>query len=535
MINDILNNITSIGKGLSISGKEKDNIEQINDNVFIFNVFINNGTSRVGIKFSAIEELNIVDDLRYFFTYGTLTIGYNNDVLESFESVGGGLSGPTKNAEPFVFRGDGRDLLEIEIMPQMKEQKCLEVYASEGEKKNYCIKHLCSIYKYEDITVGKGEKKRKFYFWDRDYQLLREINLSYSTADKVKNNKSFLSLGSDKVAVSKSNTDTSAFTGDAIQDILKETLVTKAGSKFKKGSWDMGGSKISYSSSGQNKAVDDLNYILSYHMSDSNNKFMPCILKKERYTDKYTLIPINKYYTSELSVGGVGGFISSGPGVIEDLIIGKLDPATGGNGVIPKNLTSKKIIPTDYNTIDDYTFQKVDANELQEYMSTQVVYGLDPRGFFNSNLKNNNFQSATKIYDEVFVKPNKGGPGRSPSSNLADNKLRKENKNVSYNFVPYAVDENQTRSFGINKSLINLFFKNTSIQFKIRGNTIRQTGKFFTVNRTDSNTSDSHDNTVMGKYLITYVSHEFKKGTYETTVLGVKSYSNEKPKFADTI
>jgi len=80
-----------------------------------------------------------------------------------------------------------------------------------------------------------------------------------------------------------------------------------------------------------------------------------------------------------------------------------------------------------------------------------------------------------------------------------------------------------------------LFFKNTSIQFKIRGNTIRQTGKFFTVNRTDSNTSDSHDNTVLGKYMITYVSHEFKSGNYETTVLGVKPYSNEKPNFVDTI
>jgi hypothetical protein len=80
-----------------------------------------------------------------------------------------------------------------------------------------------------------------------------------------------------------------------------------------------------------------------------------------------------------------------------------------------------------------------------------------------------------------------------------------------------------------------LFFKNTSIQFRIRGNTLRQTGKFFTINRTDSNVSQNYDNTVLGNYLITYVSHEFKKGTYETTLLGVKPYSAEKTNFAETI
>lgn len=535
MINNILNNIGITGGGLSSIGKSKDNIEQINDNVYIFNVYLNNGTSRVGLKFSAIEDLNIVDDLRYFFVYGTLTINYNNDPLESFETIGGSLQGSGNNAEPYSFRGDGRDLLEIEIMPQLKEQKCLEVYANEEEKKQYCIKHLCTVYRYEDTTAGEGEKKRKFYFWDRDYQLMREVNINYSTADRVKNNKSTLKQGSNNVNVSKSNSETSAYTGEAIEDILKEVLSVNAKSTFKKGNWDKGGSKIFYSSSGQNKAIDDLDYVLSYHMSDSSNQFLPCILKKERYTDKYNLTPINKFYRSNSIIGGLGGFITSGSTSAEDFLIGKMDPTTGGGGVIPKNLTLKQIIPTDYNTIDDYTFQKIDANELQEYMSTQVVHGGDPRGFFNANLKNNNFKSATKAYDEVFVKSNAGGPGKSVSSNLANNTLRKTNKNVTHNFVPYAVDENQTRSFGVNKSLINLFFKNTSIQFKVRGNTVRQSGKFFTINRTDSNVSNKYDSSILGKYMITYVSHEFKKGNYDTTILGIKPYSTEKPNYAETV
>jgi len=343
MIGGILNNFVNLGSGIGGTGKPKDNVERINDNVFIFNIFLNNGKSKIGLKFSAIEELNIVDDLRYFFTYGTMTINYNNDVLESFESIGGELGGSKKDSEPYQFRGDGRDILEIEIMPQLKEQKCLEVYANESERRKYCIKHTCIIYKYEDLSAGKGEKKRKLYFWERDYQLLREVNINYSTCDSNKNKVSSIKgTAGTNISVSKSNTDCSIFTGDAIEGVLKSALATTAKSRFSKGAWDKGGSKIFYSSSGVNKALDDLNYVLSYHISDSTNKFLPCILKKERYTGKYNLTPLNKFYSSSLSIGGLGGFLTSGPQVIEDFLIGKMEASGGMKGLGGAGLRNKK-------------------------------------------------------------------------------------------------------------------------------------------------------------------------------------------------
>jgi hypothetical protein len=534
MINQIFESINGLNKGLSITGKEKNNVEQINDNLFIFNLYLNNGSSRIGLKFSAIKELNIIDDLRYFFVYGTLLINYNNEPLESFESLGNGPQGPIQNTKPYNFRGDGRDLLEIEIMPQLKEQKCLEVYANEEEKRKYCIKHLCSIYKYEDITSGSGEKNRKFYFWDRDYQLLRELNINYSTADRFKNKKSFLNFNNSQIDISKSNTENSIYTGEAIEDILKTSLVDNARYRFNKGSWDRGGSKIFYSSSGQNNALDDLNFVLSYHMSDRSNDFLPCLLKKERYTEKYSLIPINKYMKSGV-FDGIGSILNISSNNTEDFIVGKIDSTDSGSSVIPKSVTLKQIIPTDYNLISDYVFQKVDANQLQDYLSTQIVHGLDPRGFFNTNLKNNNYDNIKKTYEKTFVSSFKSGTGLSPSSNIPENQLRKEHKNVTHNFIPYSVDENQGRCFGINKSLINIFFKNTSIQFKVRGNTMRKTGNFFTVNRTDNNFSKTYDDTILGKYITTYVSHEFKEGNYETTILGIKPYSNESPNYTQTI
>lgn len=529
MIGNILSNFTS---------GEKQNVEKIGDNLFVFDLFLNNGTSKVGIKFSAIEELNIVDDLRYFYVYGTLTINYNNDVLESMESFGS-VSGPKLNSKPYSFRGDGRDLLEIEIMPQLKEQKCLEIYASESEKKKYCIKHTCSIYKYEDITKGKGIKQRKFYFWDRDYQLLNEINIDYSTCDKVKNKKQYVEDNGTKVEVAKSNTDCSISTSEALDEVLKKSLKEIGNIKYSKGSWDKGEAKLIYNSISNNKAIDDVKYILEYHISDTSNYNMPCLLKKERYTDKYNLIPINQYYkgSSGTSLVNIIGGNSTGSSVVEDFYIGKIDSATSGlnktnNSLF--NFGNNKANLSDYNLINDYKFNRIDATDLQKYLKTTVVHSNDPRGFFNSDIKQNNVKSIEKVYDEVFVK---GGTssGKSAAAGLPSNKIRKENKNVNHNFVPYSLSQNQRKNFGINNNMLNLFFKNTSITFKARGNTIRQTGKFFTVNRSDSNVSNNYDNTLLGKYLITYIRHEFKSGSYDNTIHGVKPYTQNKTDFADLI
>lgn len=525
MISSLFNNITK-------SPSNRDNVEQIGDNLYSFNLNLFNGSSRVGIKFGAVEDLQIVDDLRYFYVYGTLIINYNNDILEAFESFGNTTSFGKNDTASYQFRGDGRDILEIDIMPQIKEERCLKVYASEGERKKYNIKHTCVIYKYEDITTGRGQKQRKFYFWDQDFQILNEVNINFSTADKNKDKKSTVKSGESTVEVSKSNTDNSMYTGDAIKEVLKIGLETSAKFKISFGKWEQGQSKILYYSPSNNKAINDITYLLSFHISDTRNNNLPSLLKKERYTDKYNLIPINDYYRGGSGVGLASFFDTK---TIEDFYIGKIDPSSSGLGKgIPKtlNFSSNKANISDYNLIEDYSFVKINAKDLQKYLSTYVVHSNDPRGFFNSDLKQNNFKSAEKVYSETFLK---SSSNRQSSSILPTNKLRKDNKSLQHTYVPESMDKFQRKSFGVNKGMLNLFFKNSSITFKARGNTIRQTGKFFTINRADSNISNSYDNTILGKYLITYIIHQFKMGSYYNTIHGVKPYTNDKTKFVEAI
>jgi hypothetical protein len=94
--------------------------------------------------------------------------------------------------------------------------------------------------------------------------------------------------------------------------------------------------------------------------------------------------------------------------------------------------------------------------------------------------------------------------------------------------VPESMSKSQRKSKGVNKSILNLFFKNTSITFRVKGNTIRQAGMFFTVNRNDGNISNSHDNSMLGKYMITYIRHEFISGDYTNTIHGIKPYTENK-------
>lgn len=505
-----------------LSNDKTDNVEQIGDNLYIFNLSLFNGTSRVKLKFSAIKEMNIVDDLRYFYVYGTFTIDYKNDILEAFESMGDGAGYNSSISNAYQFRGDGRDILEIDIMPQLEEQNCLEVYASESERQKFNIKHKCAIYKYEDITAGKGNKSRKFYFWDIDYQYMSEINLAYSSGEKVKSKKATQSYSSgEKIERSKSNSDSEEYTGTIIEDILKTSLVDIANSTFEKGEWDTGSSKFFYSSPSKNSAIKDIEYVLSIHSSDASNNYMPALLKKQRYTDKYELKPLNLYFKPNSVFGGLfGGFNNTDA---EKFYIGKLDPSSIGSlgrSVGPE----ASLNMSDYNLIEDYTFTRVDAKDVQNGLTNQVVYNYDPRGFFAADVKENNYSSSKKLLENNF---STGGVNTIP-----ENKIRSNNDNVKHNFIAYSMDSNQRKNQGANKGMVNLFFKNSSISFRVRGNTIRKTGQFFSINRRDSNISNTYDNTVLGDYLTTYVRHEFANGSYTTLVHGVKSFSEKNPNFA---
>lgn len=517
------------------SSNSNKNIEVINGNNYIFDIELDNGTTKVKLKFSAIDELSIIDDLRYFYSYGKLTFAYNKEALEAFEGNTSDITGSnSQSVKPYIFRGDGRDFLNVEIMPQMKDSDCLEVGASEAEREKYCIKHNFCIYHFTDSTDGAGFKRRTLYFWDRDFQYMSNIQLDFSTDMLVREyNRESISVNSADVNITGSTQNNSVYTGEAIKGLLEYTLQENYGVSLKFGDWDQGASKINYTTPAQFRAVDDLDFLVTYHVSTDDNENLPAILKKLRYTDKYQLWPINYYYdVSKQKSSSIMEGLLGGNSKTEDFFIGKLNAGEGDS--MTSNTT--RGVATDYTVIDNYDFVKVSPKELQEFFTTYAVHTNDPRGNFRTDIKPNNYQTIKEKYNKFLVQPNKPTSALvtgSPVSNLPDNIIRETHKNTKHVFVPYALEEKQRKSFGINRTLLNMFFKNTSITFKARGNSARQAGRLITINRRDNEVMPTHDSNLLGQYLITYLRHEFKSGTYANTIVGTKPYTTMNPGFAN--
>lgn len=530
---DVLSNLLRADEGGNTG-----NIVQIQDNLYKFDVSLWNGETRTGITFGSIEEFQIVDDLRHVFSYGYILFSDQQDVLESFE----GIEGKSK-VKPYNFRGDGRDYLEVEIMPQVNEV-CVGS-TPERDAKEFCLKYTFSVYKIEaEVREDRGVKFKKLYFWDVDYQHLTEVDSKFSTSEVRPEKKGILgSLGaksttSTTTKKTKNTQDLKRYTGDSIKYLLDKCLnkITRGGFKASK-EWDQGGSMIEYHTNGSYKAIDDLQYLMEYHVSEKTYGYVPCILKKTRYTEEYTFIPITCYLQNSVYKGNNFLGIIGGRNLTEDLYIGKLD--TTGRGLGNKinfglNSSPNSFNAINYNLIETYSFLKPDADMIQKDVSTHFVYSYDPKGFFTCSIKANNFANSTKtIYDQNV----KNVPNLRKSQSydiLPKNQLREQNKNVRHVYVSgLAIDNNIPKyNFGRNKALMASVFKNSAIYFRVRGLTRRKSGTFFNVNRLNNQTTSDYDNMVLGTYFTTMVIHEFKKGMYYNHIYATKSSIAKKHDFA---
>jgi hypothetical protein len=543
-------------------GGSSGNVVQIGDNNYIFDVYLHNGETKMGITYATIEELKIVDDLRYFFSYGYMVFNDSQDTIESFEGVDG-----TSKVKPYSFRGDGRDYLQVEIMPQIKQDDACCNNVSEMDREEFCLKYTFSIYKIEEeMMEDKGVKYKRLYFWDADYQILNEIDSHFSSSevplkDTATNTTQKGEVGSSTLSTKttaekkvKNTDDFKRYTGDIIKALLNKCLnkITKT-SLFKASSeWDKGGTLLEYHTNAGYKAIDDLEYLLQYHVSDKSYDYVPCILKKTRYKEEYTLIPITVYLqnTTFKGSGGVLGGIASGfasliglgggRSLSEDFYIGKQDSEGSGIGSVlnfgsPNSQNSFNAI--NYNIIENYSFLKADADIVQKDISTHFVHSYDPNGFFTCSIKSNNFKNSTKSIYNDNVKNLSNSPNSQMYDILPKNQLREDNKNVQHVYTSgLGIGQQfQKLNFGRNKALMASIFKNSAIYFRVKGLTRRKSGTFFNINRRDNQLANEHDKNLLGKYFTTMVIHEFKRGMYYNHMYGTKSTSSEKQNFAPMI
>jgi hypothetical protein len=496
-------------------------IARLQDTDYSFEVIIFNSD---GIEFkinpNAISDFKIVDELEKFYHYGFIVFKNDQDVLESIETVDSDNN--TKMFNPYVFRGDGRDFLRVRIKPTKNEGDLISGDSSKNDE--FELSFIFSIYDYEDLYGEiKSEKFKKLYFWDYTYQILNEKNSHFTTS---------------KYSKGLSDAERSIHTGDAIKNLLTEIFKDEIQGKIAfDADFDKGSSKVFYSSPAEYKAIDDLNYLLDRHVSSRESDFSPCLFKKER-NSSFSLRPITSYfkgayYKGNNSIGNLGGGF-----LIENFVMGKQDSSDRGNNNSPLRTPGISLFSSnlaDYSYVENYNVSNMSADDAQNNIVSYYVHNYDYNTkLFTVDSNENNFETNNKIYNKNFVNYMKGRAGKSPSSNMSTNLFRKENKNLKHVFNSSTTPEQRLNS-GRNQFLLSSIFMNTAISFRTNGSVRRQTGRFITIQRNNSQADSSFDNKIMGIYMITNITHSFIKGSYQNYIVCTKAYNMDDNKLTGKV
>jgi hypothetical protein len=496
---------------------------------YIFKTLFFNPDSNVSVlSKSSIRNITINDSIFDPFLKGSLTILNDGESLERLATPKN-----VKELQPdadllkgYTYRGDGRDLFYLEIIPV---ENVDESYGKLGDKFNntFSFKNIFSLIDDEQIFDGDNELKR-FSFIDFDEKLLREKNIFFSTTKLLKTDIPMELL---------SNSEREVPTGECLKLILKdglfqndinEIIFTQDGLTP---NFDTGSSKIFYSSPSSSTAYDDLMYIYDKHTTDKTSQDFS-FLKKRYYDGQYELQSAKSKFDKAFNKKDD----TAGKLNLEKLFI------TGGAGTGENIIQSSKKSPStipyfgEKGNVLDFQFFNINSNISSKKNNTKIVHSYSVGGkTFNFEQKDSNIVSAKNTFDANYVS-NMKGKDDSPSPSVVLNSTKITNLSYENIFSLYSEDEFIKKSQGINKLLKNLLFTNIGVQLNVKGQMFRKAGNFFTLDRSENYVENNFDDKLLGIYFIVEVTHTFdSNNTYNNNIIAVKTYNFKDLKIKENI
>lgn len=531
----------------------KKNSITIDNRDYFFAVAIDNGKERKLFTKSGIEDLVVEDDLFEWYTKGYIRLRNDEDDMER------GL-GPDKIlsmlrlSKTYKMRGDGRDILSINITPNLQTLRSwvARVSGIESRPDEDIFRFSNDFAVYDVKTEYNGKQQFKvLYFWDLRYQLLLERNIHFSTALVKKEQESQFEK---KIRV-VNNRDREVFTGDAIKEFLKHSLEDQK-PEFEDDLWDKGGVKVFYSSPAQYKGLNDLDYLLDSHVSDDEGDNDFCILKYDTFIKKWTLMSISKYFDKALQgeeagdyqydkfqisqhagplgfLGPLASFLTSNKA--PNLKLGDLNSKVKSIKVpIPKigQTQRKNMVPGESMELepDSWKFEDLAGLDNQTLLTTYAVHSYNCTAHeFNVDVFNNEIRTVSEKFQENLLNGNFIGDPE-PVLNFQLTKGKK-NQKVYNNLFTLDQEEKARAIKGRNQLFKNLIFLNNAVSLNVKGDTHRRTGRFFSLDRKDPYFPNEFDDKILGQYFIVNVKHIISKETYSNEMLGVKPYRFKSPDF----
>lgn len=476
-----------------------------------------------------IKELKLFDNIFQPWIKGEVIITNTEQALERFRTnpVDKELKPNSKEIKGYTTRGDGRDFLRIEILPLNTSDQGLDDNSDEFNKL-FGIRYFFSLEDEEPVDIG-NEECRRLIIIDYDLEILKERKAFFSSSQLIKDEKNITDLN---------NKDRESLTGDCLKkilalglngdDVVKYVEDPDTGEQITP-KFESGSSKIFYSSPANASSYDDLMYILHRHVGGSDKQDFS-FLKKQNYTGEYILQSagtlFSKAFVQNRNTGGelfVENFTITGSSK-EDTNIIEVD----------KKSPDASLEFGEKSEIINYKFFNTPGRLYKEKIKTEAVHSYDFKAKkFNIDLAENNAIAARNKFSELYVTPLKGKNGK-PSVNLPLTEMQKQNLTFNNSFSEYGDNPEIRKSYGINKLLRNALITNMGVEIIVKGQTLRRSGTFFSLDRAGDYIDNPFDNKLLGIYFIAEVQHEFVNDTeYYNRIIGLKTYHYDDPKFRE--
>lgn len=502
----------------SLANVNFDNI--INNNHYKFNVGLFTADGRYQeLKIGAINSLVLEDTFTNFYHKGYIIINNRFDGVERLADFKNNEKiGTTSTFTPdkgFIFKGDSRDMLLIDIMPKLDESP-YGVTDSKDAEDVFRLIFTFSIYDSEEIPgTLPGEKFKKLSFWDIHYEFLKEKN-SYFTTSNYINNSGVTNL---------SDNDRSIPTGDAVKFFLKEFFTEEDGwsASVSDEEFDKGSTSVFFSAPARYKGIDCLQYLMSRHVSDKNDNYDQGFLRLERGSNVFKLQSLNKIFKKALNgnTSGVGEYY------LETFKLGIYSDKQNDFGINAVSYTPLNgLYLGKFGTINNFSYDAMPGIYSQQEIVSTIVHSYDYESkTFNIDEERNTMSSCLSVYSDNYVKPfNSLSIDNNAYINFYPGEYRFLQKNVK-NIFSVIETPDQRLSFGRNKVLFGNIFLNNTVLFKVPGSTHREAGKFIGIDRDGAIPYSDFDSKLLGVYFVVEVKHIFEGNEYFNELRCVKTYS----------
>ena len=491
---------------------------RINNNDYLFKVTlvsVAGNTSRAqDLKPTAIKEFFISDTLNNFYQEGYIIIDNSYDAIErdtpdvtpythpSYYNNAGNTTvnnpdGATSNINAgFLFRGEARDILRVDIMPRI-ESTSVDDIGSESGQKFFYMNYDFAIYNSEELVGDTPQQKyKKLYFWDLYYQLMLEKNVVFSTATLASSaaNQSLSNKSDTTFPENADNQDRAILTGVALKELLKATFpkdsaypvsfsvnipgetnpngLTQEQQDQRNIDWDVGGTKLFFSTPADYKAIDSLNYILSRHVSNTDTNFDQCFLQIERSNRKFSFKSLSQYFKQAYTASND----TPGDLYLETIKLGGYTQEDGQSA--PESyFTPANGLFLRMGSIQNFSFDSMAGIISQKKLVPHFVHSYDYENKqFAIDIQRNGIAETMKTYQKNYVRYMNSGNSSPAFANFAPGQTRYTNKNVNNIFSTSEQDPDQRLAVGRNEFLYASIFTNSLISFRLQGSTHRQAG-----------------------------------------------------------